>query len=150
LWYPKDKIIHGQETQRLLKNGFSYFYELFTKRNLLALSLLLSFIKKSSYSEKIKEILLFVFSSLLRGSNRMCFKPEKWQGGSPSDWPGHAYWVPLFPLEWPVWDYFVRCYKKVFKGKEFSGKEIGGFYKKALRFSDLKRNNTCLLFAIIN
>jgi len=147
LFYPKDKIFLGEKTRELLNKGFNYFSELFTKRNLLALSLLLKYIKSLKYSHEIIETLVFTFSSTLRGANRMCFKPEKWQGGSPSDWPGHDYWVPILPLEWPVWDYFNRCLKKILKGKEFSKKEISNFYSKALGFKDLKKTKNCLLLA---
>lgn len=145
LWYPEDKIFVGEKTKELLNKGFKYFSELFTVRNLLSLALLLRTIGSLKWINEIEELLIFTFSSTLRGTNRMCFKPEKWQGGSPSDWPGHDYWVPVFPLEWPVWDYFCRCYRKVLKGKKQSIEELNGFYKEAKTFKELENNKSCLL-----
>ncbi len=144
LWYPKDKIFLGEKTRELLTKNFKYFYELFTKRNLLALAILLGEIRKIK-SKNIREIFYFIFSSTLRGTNQMCFLPARWQGGSPCDWAGHHYWLPNTPLEWKVWDYFLRCYKKIIKGKQYSQKEINGFYKEAKSFEDLKNNKTCLI-----
>ena len=92
--------------------------------------------------------MLFVFSSTLRGTNKFCFVPEKWQGGAPSDWPGHDYWPPNVPLEWSVWQYFERCYQKFLRGKSYTKQEIGNYCKGATCFQDLNNADaTCWLFA---
>ena len=147
LWYPKDKIFEGEKTRELLTNGYRYFYELFTKRNLLALAILLKHIKDFK-NDRMREVMLFVFSSTLRGTNKFCFVPEKWQGGAPSDWPGHDYWTPNVPLEWGVWEYFERCYKKVLRGKSYTKKEIGNYCKHTMSFRELNNGDaTCWLLA---
>lgn len=147
LWYPKDKIFLGEKTRELLSKGYKCFYELFTKRNLLSLTILLDTIKKLRNVEaNIKTSLFFIFSSTLRGTNKFCFVPKKWQGGRPSDWPGHDYWIPNVPLEWRVWKYFERCYKKVIKGKTYSKIEIGNNWVDAQSFEDIvNKKTTCLL-----
>lgn len=147
LWYPKDEIFEGEKTRELLTNGYRYFYELFTRRNLLALAILLKYIKGFT-DDAMREVMLFVFSSTLRGTNKFCFVPEKWQGGAPSDWPGHDYWTPNVPLEWGVWEYFERCYKKVLRGKSYTKQEIGNYCRQAMSFRDLNYGNaTCWLLA---
>ncbi|PIP13539.1 MAG: hypothetical protein COX49_01925 [bacterium (Candidatus Stahlbacteria) CG23_combo_of_CG06-09_8_20_14_all_40_9] len=149
LWYPKDKIFLGEKTRELLSNGYKYFYELFTKRNLLSLMILSNAIKQLQFEDpRTQEMFFFIFSSTLRGTNKFCFIPQKWQGGRPSDWPGHDYWTPNVPLEWRVWGYFERCYKKIIRGKTYSQDEIGNYWEEAKSFSNITDSKSnCYLFA---
>ena len=106
------------------------------------------FRSKGFENDRMREAMQFVFSSTLRGTNKFCFVPEKWQGGAPSDWPGHDYWTPNVPLEWGVWEYFERCYKKLVRGKSYTKQEIGNYCGQAMSFRDLDNGNaTCWLLA---
>jgi len=60
----------------------------------------------------------------------------------------HAYWPPELPCENNVWFSFSKRYVAAVKGKEQSEREIGGYYKAAEGFEDLRDNNaTCCLLA---
>ncbi|MEO0118546.1 MAG: DNA methyltransferase [candidate division WOR-3 bacterium] len=144
LWYPKDKIIYGKETQRLFRAGFKYFYELFTKRNLISLAILLKEIKKIK-KIKIKELLLLTFCNNLRFATSMCFCAEKWRGGEPLEWAAHGYWMPNLFAEVNILKYFRKCFRKVIKGKEESQEKIGNYYQEAKNFLELQKDKTCLL-----
>jgi len=141
LWYPIVKIPLGEKTKEAINKGFKYFHELFTKRNLLALSLLLSKIK-SVRNRKIKKFLILAFSEALRFATKLCVRSEKWRGGRP-EWSGHNFWPPGTPSEMNVWNAFATAFKKLIKGKKYSNEEIGRYYNKAKSFSDLKKDATC-------
>jgi len=144
LWYPRDKIFYGKETQRLFNLGLIYFYELFTKRNLIALAILLKGIKKLK-NKKIRDLLILTFCNTLRFATSMCFCAEKWRGGEPLEWAAHGYWMPNLFAEVNVLKYFRKSFNRVVKGKEYSQKEIGDFYQEAKNFKELQANKNCLL-----
>lgn len=138
LWYPKDEFPDAdrQRDDAVYQKGIKAFADFFTKRNLLALSILFKEIKKFS---KTNEGLLNLlsFSDTLGWTSKMSSEPGH-------GWQHHAYWLPYIFYECNVWDYFDRRFKVMLKGKEFSKREINGFYKKAENFNRLK-DKTCLL-----
>jgi 16S rRNA G966 N2-methylase RsmD len=140
LWYPRDKIIYGKETQRLFNLGLRYFYELFSKRNLLSLAILYKTIKKIK-DKKIKELLLLTVSSGLYECSWLSHIK-----GNVVVKPGHHYWLPNIPAEVNVWKYFSLRFKSAtLRGKQYSQKEIGNYFREAKEFNDLKNGATCLL-----
>lgn len=66
--YPKSTIPRGAETARLLEHHYNYWHEMFTPRQLLALSTLLAGIM-AEQDEKLREMLLCAFSNTLEGNN---------------------------------------------------------------------------------
>lgn len=115
-WYPKNV--------RLPKNAdVKTVDELFTKRNLLALSILLNEIKQVK-DKKISNMLLFTFSATLPAASKL----TRATGGGPM--PINRYWVPDKFVEHNVWDAFEKRYEIVKEGKQETNDLINGFYKK--------------------
>jgi DNA modification methylase len=145
LEFPQDKIPDADRVRddALYKKGYKYFYQLFTKRNLLANALLKKSINDPQLDGDTKEALLFVFSSSLSWSNKM--RKDIGHG-----WEHHGYWLPETFYESNVWDVFEKQYDSgvhsFLKGKQYSAKEIGSFGKLAHDFDEIKNNKaTCLL-----
>ena len=96
---PRDLIPMDWDRQfedGLAKKGILYFQDFFTKRNLMVLLLLKN--KIASYETKIGpenyELVRIMFSNILKDCNIMSFTNAGWQGGAPTTWSKHAYWVP--------------------------------------------------------
>lgn len=143
LWYPKDEIFEGEKTRELLTKGYKYFYELFTRRNLLALAILLREIK-SIKKKDIKELMLLTFSSSVDYSTKISRVVQ----GAGREITMHAFWIPGLPCENNVWLSFSKRYIATTKGKEQSKREIGSYYKDGETFDSLKDEDaTCWLLA---
>ena len=141
LWYPKAMIPKGDKTSGIINDGYKYFWQLFTKRNLLALSLLYKEISSVNDAE-VRDFLKFAFSSSLKWAS----KQSHLRGTIVEGWAMHAYWIYPKTLEINVWNTFHRRCIAVAKGKRYSNKHIGSYYKKAESFKDLLNNTaTCLI-----
>ncbi|MCD6569642.1 MAG: hypothetical protein J7L53_02955, partial [Deltaproteobacteria bacterium] len=121
--------------------GIKKFSDLFTKRNLFVLSLLYDRIHKLSDNE-VKEFLLLAFNSSLKWASRM----SHLRGDIIEGWAMHAYWIYPKSLELNVWEVFTRRCKAVVKGKHYSNKYIGGFFKQTDYFEDVKNGKaSCMI-----
>jgi SAM-dependent methyltransferase len=119
-WYPITKIPPGDKTSSLLADGINYFYELFTKRNLLALTLIRSEIEKIG-NKTAREFLAFTLSSSLKWSSKQSHMRDQIVEG----WAMHAYWIYPRSLEINVWNTFERRFQAVIRGKRYSNQYIG-------------------------
>jgi len=63
-WYPKDVGFFGDEPKRNLKRGITHAYQMFSRRNLIALTILWYYINRTK-NEKIKDLLKFIFTGLV-------------------------------------------------------------------------------------
>ncbi len=148
-YYPQRNFFHNS---RINANRESKVYELFTPRNLMALSFLLDSIEKIE-DENIREILKFCFTSAVGQASKMVFvvkrrgklngqlrKTEKKEVGS---WV-IGYWVPKENFEINVWNCFENRFKKIFKAKK---EQENTRYKiiEAINFNELKNDNKNLL-----
>ena len=101
-WYPKDVKFFGQEPRRNLKRGITHPYQMFSRRNLIALSILWYYIhekklqgaigskdknpifkdkKEFTFSYQEMEKLRFIFSASIFKASRMCgWKLRKMKG----------------------------------------------------------------------
>jgi 16S rRNA G966 N2-methylase RsmD/DNA-directed RNA polymerase subunit RPC12/RpoP len=70
-WYPRDVKFFGQEPRRNLKRGITHPYQMFSRRNLIALSVLWEYIGATK-SMDMKDNLRFVFTAALFKSSTMC------------------------------------------------------------------------------
>lgn len=141
LFYPKDNIPIGDETERLLKRKFNYWWQLFTPRNLLALSLLFDYVTNIDNMEQRRIWALTLSSALWRVSKFAYFKSDGRIVNA-----GHHYWLPDIPAEINVWHYLTtRRITAVSAGKQYSTQQIGSFYQEAQDYKDLNDNKTCLL-----
>jgi SAM-dependent methyltransferase len=120
LWYPITRIPSGDKTNSLLSDGINYFYELFTKRNLLALALIRKHIHDIE-DELSRNFLNFTLSSSLKWSSRQSHLRGKIVEG----WAMHAYWIYPKSLEINVWNTFERRYQAVVRGKKYANRQIG-------------------------
>ncbi len=135
LWFPKTRIPRGDKTNSLLNRGNSFFHELFTRRNLLALALLLNEIERMETNEA-REFLKFTFSSSLKWASRQ----SHLRGQIVEGWAMHAYWIYPKSLEINVWKTFERRTAAVLRGKKYSNENIGTVCRKARDFSDIIKN----------
>jgi 16S rRNA G966 N2-methylase RsmD len=142
-WYPKYEFPRGITFNQARKAGDT-IADLFTKRNLLALSLLFNQIYKVE-TERIKDIFLFAFSSLLHlASSLTPVRPTRQYS---SFWAMNSYWVPPLHMESNVWNLFdnaVNGKQGILRGKEDSAKNIK-FYKEAKKFAQLQKEKNILL-----
>jgi len=141
LWYPKAAIPKGDKTEGIIKDGYTRFWQLFTKRNLLALSILYQEISAINNND-IRKFLMFAFSSSLKWAS----KQSHLRGEIVEGWAMHAYWLYPKTLEINVWNTFFRRCTAVARGKKYSNENIGTHHKKAQSFKDLlDGKGTCLL-----
>ncbi len=85
-WYPKDVSFFGKEPMRNLKRGITHPYQMYSRRNLIVLSVLWEKINKIT-EEKIREKMKFAFTgTLFLCSSMMRFK----RSGDPSRHIGPA------------------------------------------------------------
>jgi 16S rRNA G966 N2-methylase RsmD len=141
LWYPKATIPKGDKTEGIIKRGYTHFWQLFTKRNLLALSLLYNAISAVSDSD-VRDFLRFAFSSSLKWASMQ----SHLRGNIVEGWAMHAYWLYPKTLEINVWKTFCRRCAAVARGKEYTNKNIGNYYNRAESSEDLlDAKATCLV-----
>jgi SAM-dependent methyltransferase len=139
LTFPRTAIPPGDKTGSLLSQNVNYFYELFTKRNLLALAILRREIDSMKNAEG--DFLRFVFSSSLKWSSRQ----SHLRGEIVEGWALHAYWIYPKSLEINVWNTFERRWQAVARGKRYSNRTIEGC-RFAQSYDDLIRGRaTCLI-----
>ena len=63
-WYPKDVKFFGDEPKRNYKRGITHPYQMFSRRNLIALSILWHYVNKIE-EEKVRDKLRFLFTSIM-------------------------------------------------------------------------------------
>lgn len=142
-WYPKDDLRYP--SGKPFKEGtheenLDTIPSLFTKRNLIALSLLFHEIE-SIQLPVIRDLMKFTFSSTLAQTTKMML----WSPTSRPSWKVHRYWVPSNNVELNVWDRFENRFVKTQKGKKRSQKVIDDLYKEASTFNDLLDDKTVLI-----
>jgi len=113
LLYPKQQIPDGDKTRSIIRKGYNYFWQLFTKRNLIALSILKREISKVENLE-IRKFLLFALSGTLKWAS----KQSHLRGNVVEGWAMHAYWIYQRYLEINVWETFIKRCKSIISGKE--------------------------------
>jgi 16S rRNA G966 N2-methylase RsmD len=141
LWYPQTSIPPGDKTSSLLNRHIITFHELFTRRNLLALAILLSEINQVQDAE-VRKFLGFAFSSSLKWTSRQ----SHLRGDIVEGWAMHAYWIYPRSLEINVWNTFERRVNAIRRGKEYSNEQIGSFFRRARNFNELRTGTgSCLI-----
>ena len=142
-WYPTQKLAYNGEGF-MKKEKSDSIPELFTKRNLIALSILFNELEKLKES-KLQDIFKFAFTSMVHLASKMC--PVAKEGGkghwskfsATSFWALQSYWVPPINMESNVWMLFesaVDGTQGIVNGKTDSNNQIN-YYKEAKKFEDL-------------
>lgn len=109
-WYPKDEFNY-KSGKFLKREGKTNIQELFTDRNLYALSILFDDISKIE-NKKMQELFKFAFTSMVHLASKMC--PVAKAGGkghwsklsTTSFWALQSYWTPPTFMESNVWMLF--------------------------------------------
>lgn len=128
-----------QKEDLLLEKGFEKFQDLFTQKNLLSNYLVLNKIKSLQGRGEVYDVLRFIFSDSLRDTNIMTFTNATWQGGTPSSWAKHAYWLPATFCEVNIAHSLMKSYKSIRKSIVFNQQE-GIDARFAKKFSDLSKD----------
>jgi len=144
-WYPKDELKYPNSKEFMKKEVIGEVPNLFTKRNLFALSILWHEVE-SIIDIKIRNLMKFAFTSMVHLASKLCpvAKPSPrshWSKlSATSFWAVHSYWVPPRYMESNVWMLFESSIfgkQGVLKGKEEAKKAIL-YYKEAKKFDDLR------------
>ena len=123
LWYPIKFPLPQQGSAQATK-GYLYVEDIFTKKEIISLALLLKELKKIK-DKTFRELFTFTFSATLHYTNKT-LRPEK----TASSITGvYRYWVPSKITDVNVWDYFERRFYHTIKGKTETNNLIDGFYK---------------------
>jgi DNA modification methylase len=124
-WYPNDKLYHVNGNPFKEKQQFESLDELFTKRNLYALSILMEAIELET-SKDLKDFLKIGFSSMLHLCSSMT--PVRPTRPMSSAWTQHSYWSASEFMEQNVWDKFESAIigkQGLIRAKEESNKYYG-------------------------
>jgi adenine-specific DNA methylase len=148
-FYPKTPLY---ENPRLNAYSGMTVADLFTKRNLMALSMLLHEIEKVK-DNLTRDVLKFTFTSCLAQASKMIFvikhrgrtsgnaKHEKEEVGS---WIT-GFWIPNERFELNVWRCFENRFRKVLNGKKEVFQHLSGSYLEAETFEDLIQERNILI-----
>lgn len=151
----KMEVPHWYPTQRLAYNGNEFkegthdpnitsVDKLFTKRNLIALSIVFNQIEKIK-DQKLQDLFKFTFTSMVHLASKMCpvAKPSErshWSElSATSFWAVHRFWIAPLNMESNVWMLFrsaVEAKQGVINGKTDSNNQIK-YYREAKAFEDL-------------
>lgn len=138
--YPRYRIPLGEKTKDLIRRGYTYFYQLFTPRNLVMLSYLKSAINEIQDPE-VREAMMFTFSSTLKWASKMSHRRKSKGGYVVEGWAMHAYWIYPKYLEINVWKQFLNRVQAVVRGKRYFNEKIGTYAKEARDFAQLSRGD---------
>ena len=133
-----------QLEDQLAQKGIHTFQDFFTEKNLLLNLLVLNFIKELKVAQKLKKIMRLVFSASIRETNIMAFTNEGWQGGNPTTWAKHAYWIPSQFCEVDIQSSFKRAYDRV-KASVLFNKSRGLRVVAGSSYEDIIGNSNVLL-----
>ena len=136
-WYPKDEFPNGITFAQGRREAGPHFYDLFTKRNLRALSLLWESIQELSHVPT-RELMSFAFTSMSHLASKMT--PTRPSRPFSSFWAINSYWVPPSYMESNVWMLFesaVNGRQGLVSAKQDSNRTVTK-WKEAKRFGDLQ------------
>lgn len=148
-WYPDNELIWNTRVNVHKGDRVS---DLFTKRNLIALSMIYREIEAIE-DPKIKDIMKFTFSSALPQASKMVFVirrrgrsrgVEKESTPEVGSWATRGYWVPSEFFEIHAWNCFENRFKKVYRGKEESNKSVSPV-DEAENFEDIEKCKNILI-----
>ena len=151
-WIPSDaelKYSNGKVFQEgTHRTDIVKVIDLFTRRNLIALSILYHAIEELKNPIE-KDLMKLAFSGNLHNVSKLnvVHHLRLRSGIHPSrGWVMHRYWVPPVRIELPVWFYFVERFKHILNGKTESNSVIPVF-KEANSFTSLadSRSNALIV-----
>lgn len=137
-WYPKDVPLPANADVR-------FVHELFTRRALIALSILRHAIMETA-DPVLRDLLLLTFSGTLAKVNRTFVSAEgrKDSRGGSTIFSVYRYHVPPKPVELNVWEQFALRFPSLLKGKTETNALIGDFYREGETFKVIQGSATAL------
>lgn len=135
-----------QKEDTLEEKGIISFQDLFTERNLLINNILLYYIdlEKNTISHNDYGLLRIAFSNTVKETNIMSFTNDAWQGGKPTTWSKHAFWIPSQFCEVNILSAFIKSLKRVKDSLSYNNTFNYNLIK-ASDFKDLKKESNFLL-----
>jgi adenine-specific DNA methylase len=121
-WYPKGVLLPKNSDARFVE-------ELFTRRQLFVLSLILDRIKQERNRE-LRDLLLFCFSATLAKSNRtfISARNRAETRGGPTIFSVYRYAIPREPVELDPWEQFAARFRNLILSKRETNRLIDDFY----------------------
>ena len=139
-WYPEKELIWNSRVNVWKGEKVS---DLFTKRALIGLSIILNEIEKIE-NDNIRDILKFTFtSSVVQASKMIPYQGGFRTGGA--SWKVRGYWIPQKHFEINAWNCFENRFKKILRGKQKSNKHVGNIWEEGENFQDLHDSRNVLL-----
>lgn len=139
-WFPEATFYYPTGKRFMTKRREESIHDIFTKRELIALSILNHEIESLS-DEVPRDLLKLAFSSMLEIVSKLNpYRPRSVKSG----WTVHEYWTPAVHAINNVWEAFEHRYRKIEKGKKQSNKEIKS-YREAKGFDDLAKGDANIL-----
>lgn len=133
-WYPKAELVPNSRIN--VHQGMT-IADLYTKRNLNALSILRNALLKL-FSGPVERLMKFTFSGILRSASQMVH-----EGGG--GWQNNFHIPKRGLAERNVWDVFSRKKDAVVKCKKRIQNEIGDYYNEAKDFSEIEGEKTIMI-----
>jgi len=147
-WCPSDVKLSYGTTPFMKAEGKVELSELFTKRNLIASSIIYNFIDElpetNDAERNVKDIFKFTFTSFIANATKMMPYVHESIGKINKGWVVQSFWLPPKSWELNAWEYFKLRYKEIYRGKKESNQVVGKHYKPAKKFEDL--NDDCTVF----
>lgn len=139
-WYPDGELPDGREIMRLKNSGITHIHQLFTRRNLLALSIVYHEIRRIA-DEAVRGLMLTAFSNTLLHASKL--KSEDLRPMSANSYYCMGDWI-----EENVWERFenrIMWRWGVLEGKRETNRLIGDYFKPVREFSGLDGGGTFML-----
>lgn len=140
-FFPTDRLHYPHDERFLTKRpGTESVDRLFTKRALIALSIIRQEIDQLDTEDSIKESFLLCFAAILEHVSKMQ-RPNK------KGWDAKNYIIrPVF-LEQNVFSVFKRRFQSIVRGKNEIRREIGSFFKESVDPNRViaRKANVCFL-----
>lgn len=144
-----DKIPHNWDRWHedcLGQKGIYKFSDLFTKRNLLANTIIFNNILNiKTTNTRLKDLLYFAFSSSLRYTNNMTRVTQNWENGNPTSMDKHAYWLPNQFVENNVVNKLEERMKAIIKGIKYSNESLRNTKIKANSYDELLKERDYMI-----
>jgi len=143
-WYPKTRLYYSSGKPFKKKEKSETIVDLFTKRNLIALSILYHEIE-SLEENLLSDLMKFRFTSIVHLASKLT--PDRPTRPFSSFWAMHSYWIPPVFMESNVWQLFesaIQGRQGLLKGKEDSNEAVK-YYKEGKSFEELENDANILV-----
>jgi 16S rRNA G966 N2-methylase RsmD len=141
--YPTSKLPHDADAETV--------DQLFSKRNLYALCLLLDAISKKAKEKEIRDLLKLTFTANLEPVSKLIpLRNSRLEKGvvPAGSWYEKRFRISKDRVEGNVWYYFYHRFQKTVRGKEDSNKELENFniqFNEARSFGELLNDENILI-----